>query len=705
MTGPSLLVVASGICSNGAVSVGSCAAGDNIVVIQGQEYGGGLATMPTPAQSGSASLSSWQAIGQVNNDWSAIKAWRATVNGAGTVTVATGTDGTVHVFRVGGVDAATPLDGGMVSHGDVQGSGGTSQSVGPLTLNTPDALIFGCWGGAEFAGDLVFTAPAGMTKRADNTRETGSVWTRQMTATVQATAIGSSGVKTATTNYALNYSWSGILFAIRGEQNKIVAPSGIVTAETFGRPAMYPGLVTVGPAPGIAGGETFGTFTIGPAQSIGPVGAVASAETFGAATVTPGLHTISPAGAASVAAFGAATMVPGVASVGPAPGVVSGELFGSPRIGYGFATTDLPRAYPRLATPPPAVAYELVCVARIPQTQGPPTFLEVDPINWSGLSYTEELSAPSTLQAGCKISGLTDSIIERLRSLATLATELWLYRAGRQIYAGPLMGWQVQGQTLTLQSKGLLSYLDYWFIIADTVFKQVDQHLIVKALVNQWQTLDYGHFGINTEHITPSGMLRDAIYLQKELNNVGQRVGEMGKRQNGFDVRVDPASRDLQLWYPNQGVDRSTGEDAMIFDDRNVTSPNILCSAAPGDVASDAFGTGTGGVAALYSAKANADLRATFGRTGVAQSFNGVSEQGTCDAYTQGLIDARGAALLVPGPDVRTTSDSDLAAYDVGDTVDYELHQQLGLTGNFRLRKRTVSVAATGREKITIQFV
>ena len=703
MTGPSLLVVQSGICSNGAVSIGSCNVGDNVVVIHAQEYGSSLGGMPQPTEVAGGAVGAWQAIGQVASQWSAIRAWRATVTTAGGISIDVGNDGTVHVFRLNNVDATSPLDGNMVSHGDVQGSGGSSQPVGPLTLNTPDALIFGCWGGAEFAGDLVFTAPSGMTKRADNTRETGSVWTRQMTATVSATATGSSGVKTATTNYPLDYSWVGVLFAIRGVRN-IIKPSGISSAETFGQPSMIPGLVTVGPAPGAASDAAFGTLSIGPAQSIGPVGAIASAEAVGAVTVTPGLHTISPIGLTSDAAFGALRMVPGLVSVGPAAGIASGELFGDVRFGYGFATTDLPRAYPRTATPPPAVAYELVCVARIPQTTGPPTFLEIDPINWSGLSYTQELSVAPTLQAGCKISGLTDSIIERLRSMATLASEMWLYRAGKQIYAGPLMGWQVQGQTLTLQSKGLLSYLDYWFVVADMVFANVDQHLIVKALVDQWQTLDYGNFGIDTSGITPSGMLRDATYLRKELHNVGQRVTEMGKRQGGFDVRVDPTTRDLQLWYPNQGIDRSSGEDALIFDDRNITSPNVLCSAAPGDVASDAFGVGTGGDT-MYSTKANLDLRATFGRTGVAQSFNGVTEQSTTDAYTQGLVDARGAALLVPGPDVRTTSDSDLAAYDVGDTVDYELHQQLGLTGSFRIRKRSVSVAATGREKITIQFV
>ena len=82
-----------------------------------------------------------------------------------------------------------------------------------------------------------------------------------------------------------------------------------------------------------------------------------------------------------------------------------------------------------------------------------------------------------------------------------------------------------------------------------------------------------------------SGVTRDATYLAKELHPILKRVQEMGQRINGFDVDVDPASRALQLWFPTRGVDRSTGEDAIVFDTRNITSASTMFSVSPQHVA------------------------------------------------------------------------------------------------------------------------
>ncbi|MFC5996960.1 hypothetical protein ACFQE5_22370 [Pseudonocardia hispaniensis] len=359
-----------------------------------------------------------------------------------------------------------------------------------------------------------------------------------------------------------------------------------------------------------------------------------------------------------------------------------------------------------VATAQITVPFELVCVARIPQNAGPPTFLEVDPIDWTGLSWTDELSRPQRLDVGCKVSSLTEPVLQRLRSLATSPTELWLYRDGKLVFTGPLLGGNVQGEGLTLRAAGLLGYLRLMVVQTDQVFKQVDQFAIAAALIDQWQTLEYGNFGIDTSDVGASGVLRDATYLAKELHNVGQRVEELGARRNGFDVAVDPATRKLKLAYPIQGVDRSTGEDAIVLDGRNVTSPNIVFSVAPGDVASEAFGTGTSsGADPIYATAANTELRAKFGRAAVTGTWDGVSEQTTLDSYVQGLVDARGEALLVPGPDARVTPDADISGYDVGDTVSYQLHSLLSTVGAFRLRKRTVTVSKTGQESVSCEFV
>lgn len=362
--------------------------------------------------------------------------------------------------------------------------------------------------------------------------------------------------------------------------------------------------------------------------------------------------------------------------------------------------------FTQVLLPKPVTVYDLVVVARVPQPSGPPQYIEIDPIEWKGLEYTNTLSQPQELTATCQLSSVTESVLQRMRNLADLATELWLYRAGTVVFAGPIQGWQTSGETLSLKAKGLLAYLRLMIVQADLSFKAADQFSIVKGLVDQWQALEYGHFGIDTSSVGLSGQVRDAIYLREELHNVGQRIEDLGKARGGFDVEVDPASRTLQLWSPYKGVDRSEGEDAIVIDERNITSGDVLCSVALGDLASEAFGTGTtsGADTTLFSTASNTELRARYGRTAWTQTFD-TKEQAALDAFTEGLLDARGESLLVPGPNVRVTPDADLSDYTVGDTIAYELGSTLGVSGAFRIRSQKITASNTGQESVDLEFV
>lgn len=350
--------------------------------------------------------------------------------------------------------------------------------------------------------------------------------------------------------------------------------------------------------------------------------------------------------------------------------------------------------------------YDLVVMARVPQQSNAPLFLDVDPIEWTELAYTSELSAPSELQAGCQISSLTPVLIERFRNLATNPVELWLYRNGRLVFSGPLRGGQVNGEQLTLTAKGVLDYLKHMYVTQDLTYKAVDQHTIVKNLVDHWQNLDYGNFGINTSNISPSGVTRDVTYLKNELHNIGQRVEDLSRAAQGFDVEVDPETRSLLLWHPQRGVDRSSGEDAVVFDSRNITSSSVVFSAAVNDIATEAFGTGNAvaGDGPKYATASNAELRAKYGRAGVTGTWSEVGDQASLDNHVQALVDARAEALIVPGPETRETPDSDVTSYAVGDTVLYQPNELLMVSAPFRIRKRTVRVTGSGRESVSLEF-
>lgn len=480
----------------------------------------------------------------------------------------------------------------------------------------------------------------------------------------------------------------------------LVKPSGIDTAEAFGVAALVVGSVAVSPA-GIASGEAFGAALIAPGAIPLALTGIPSAEALGAPLVR---LQIVATGIASGEAFGAAVVAVGGVVVRPV-GIASAEAFGVPTL---TVTID-PAATRGILGSRSTPEYELVCVARIPASTGFPSFLEVERVEWRTLSWSSALSAAQTLTATCPIASMPEVVLQRLRSPDRLATEFWLVRDGRQVFSGPFVTWRRSGEDLELSALGVFAYTQLMFVTADPElrFDQVDQHLIAKALVDHWQDgQPFGHFGIDTSAITPSGTLRDRSYVRKEGHQISRRLQELGEVLGGFDAEVDPTTRRLELWTPTKGVDRSTGSDAIVLDERNIADPNVMLSVAPQDLASMAFGTSTatGSDTTLWSAAVNEELRAAYGAAGVMSSWSDISEQATLDGHVDALLLARDQALLVPGPKTRVTADADISAYDIGDRIAFE-DSVLGASGAFRIRKRTVDVSESGEETATLEFV
>jgi len=523
----------------------------------------------------------------------------------------------------------------------------------------------------------------------------------------------------------------------------LVSPTGIPSAEAFGTPTVTPGAVTLLPA-GIPSMEAFGTPSV--ANVISPTGIV-SAEAFGTPAVVVGAVTVTVTGIPSAEAFGVTVLAAGAVTVSPA-GIASGEAFGSPSVSMRLYPAGIPSAEafgvavltagPVTVSPtgiPTAEAfgepsfsvtidlarlaglvdttqsgYELQCIARIPQQSGPPALIVVDRIKWNGLRYADVLSRPQELTATVQVASISDLVAQRLLGPDRQATELRLLRDGQIVAAGPLAGWHRRGPDVELVAGGLLSYTQRMIVLADMRFDQVDQHLIAAALIDQWQNSSYGHghYGIDTSRVSASGRLRDRSYVRNEQHKVAQRIEELGAVDGGFDAEIDPTTRQLQLWHPFKGVDRSSGPSAVVLDRRVIASPDVMCSVAPGDLASLAFGTSSsaGSDGGLSSFQVNAELAASFGLSAAMGSWQDVSEQATLDDHVRALLAARSHALIVPGPQMRVTPDADLGAYDVGDTVQLELGtDQLGLTGAYRIRKRTVQVTETGVESVDLELV
>lgn len=570
----------------------------------------------------------------------------------------------VHILALTGVDTNNPILAGPTKR---DASNNTSQVVAP-SLTLPDSGLLLCWFSAlDYQSGTSFSTPSGMVERIDR----GGTWLHAATATEVRASGGSTGTRTSNHSTTPDHPPRALAIALR-EIARTVSPDPIPSGETFGQPAVL------------------GTTTL-------DVTAIPSGLVFGTTVVE--YPKVRPDPIESTAEFGlAARLVPGRVILGGAGGITAPEAFGEPRLRTSLNIAGQINAARR------SITYDLVMMSRIPSASGPPTFLAVDAIPWSSLAWAEELSKPQRLDVSVSMANLSDAVLRRLINARDMPTELHLYRGSQLVFAGPFMNAQRQAETITMYAQGLLGYARYWIVEEDLVFSQVDQFTIVKDLIDHWQGLEYGHFGIDTSQVTTSGMLRDATYLAKENHNIGQRIEELGKRINGFDVDVDPITRALRLYHPIKGVDRSAGEDAIVIDSSNVTNGDVAWSVGPDDVASEAYGSGTSNDVSLRAHASNLDLRAQFGRVGVASSFDGVSVQDTLDGHTQALLDARAEPLFIPGPDVRVTPDTDPTMYGVGDTVAYVLTDRLGVQGAFRIRKRTIKVSNTGRELASFEF-
>ena len=347
--------------------------------------------------------------------------------------------------------------------------------------------------------------------------------------------------------------------------------------------------------------------------------------------------------------------------------------------------------------------YLVTLVARTPQQTTGPTLVEVAPIlDARGLQFEDELNRPGSARLTTDPATLPAAVQARLRDLKAAPCELWVERDGTRMFAGPLLGWSLSDDgNLQLTAAGLAYYLDYMFVAADQTFTATDQWTIARTLVDQWQDLDYGNYGIDVSAVTTSGVTRDRTYLASEENWVGDRIRELGAVINGFDHHVDPASRVLVL-----EASRGTDLTATVVVGVGVTSPGLTASVAAGDIASEAFGRSTGDDGELLtSTAADTTVRSGFGRSAVSGTWNGISVQGTLDDHTGRLLTTRSKMLLTTEPDLIPIVGASVGDFAVGDTVVFDYDPGFGrITENRRIVRMRIQVADDGNETIALGF-
>lgn len=352
--------------------------------------------------------------------------------------------------------------------------------------------------------------------------------------------------------------------------------------------------------------------------------------------------------------------------------------------------------------------FDPVLVSRVPASSGSPTLTVVDRLIVDNISYTTELNKPGSAVLSCPVRGLLSTVQGRLNDLDSFPSEVWIYADSTLAWAGEVQTWQVQGQTININCVGLLGYTYRMGVTSDLTYSAVDQFTIAKGLVDHWQGLNYGNYGIDTSTVGTSGVTRDRVYLRNELHNIGQRLAELGAVSDGFDMKVDPSTRKLVLSYPQSGTDLSA---SIVFDERNIDDASVAVSVAPGDLVSDVAATSTatdtaGNNTTLYSIRTTAGVQSSYGRSWAGISFSDVSAQATLDGHADAYLNARASAMVQPGITVIPRIGADIGGFDVGDTCTYSYDCGVGVqTLTPRLAKVTVSVDNNGQKRMKLEFV
>lgn len=342
---------------------------------------------------------------------------------------------------------------------------------------------------------------------------------------------------------------------------------------------------------------------------------------------------------------------------------------------------------------------DVVLVDRAMAAAAPPTFTEVGPlVGASGITIQEPLNQPEILDLTIPPASQDSAVLAKFTDLLD-ASEVWVHErtTGARLFAGPLLGYRPQlsrdGMVWTIRAEGILGYTKRMLAPepddADLVFTGVDQANIAKGLIDYWQALSYGDYGIDTSSVTTTGVTRDRTYPVPEQHVVAQRLAELAAVNDGFDYHIDSTTRELVISYPSRGTDKTA---TVIIDGRSIVQPQSQISVGPEDIISDGFAVSDSGLVSRYT---DAAMREGYGRSAMSSSWQGITVQATLDDYAQRLQEQRNTPLHTLGAGMYPIG-LGWQDFEPGDLVEFSYDYGGGLlTEQRRVVNRQVSISST----------
>jgi hypothetical protein len=294
-----------------------------------------------------------------------------------------------------------------------------------------------------------------------------------------------------------------------------------------------------------------------------------------------------------------------------------------------------------------------------------------------------------------------DGASDEAASIVERRDDLWVYRNGVLVFRGRIYGvdddigaTQHHAQFLAVDYRGMLTLAAKVEPPVPT-FSDVDQAQIVWQLIEDWQALDGGDWGITEGVGTTSGTNRDETDITA-FSPVGEVIDRLLRRDGGGEWEISP-QMELNRFWPERGTD--TG---VVLDHGGALAHVGKSTAEFGNVGG-ATGNDATTPEAVEAAGVASDQR---GRWTVAQAFPTVSRQATVTAKAQWLADQASTIEDEWRATFRARGWGGPADVWIGDRVEFRVSSgRVSVAGTHRVVELQAVCGEDGEETISVGLV
>lgn len=317
--------------------------------------------------------------------------------------------------------------------------------------------------------------------------------------------------------------------------------------------------------------------------------------------------------------------------------------------------------------------------------------------SWRNFSFWWELNR----SGGATISFNLDDIKFNQNNLFPAISYIDIFRGERKLWSGILSG--VSGSIGDISGNLTLSFVGYLELLkkmevnpAGKIFTDVEQGTILWTLINEFQSLPNGDYGITQGNVT-TGINRDRTYTP--FKNVYQIFIQMTEVENGCDLEITE-NKVLNV-YARKGRKLK----AIVFEyGKNVSGLNFNFSMKDLRNQANVIGGGERDEL-LYSVAHNIQSQTIYKLMQKSFVHSDVVLKNTLAEHAKKYVEEYKNPTQIYKLDVRDKVDTALKSYATGDEVRLRIKKgYLDIDTYRRIKKLTVSVDSNEKESIGVEF-